>query len=161
MLALPFIGPILTWLAGPFLSFAKGIGASIGQIAVAAFKNPYALGGMVAAAFFLLWQHDASRYDKLKVAGAANDAKWAAAFGQETDTAHKLLRALNGQNAAVHDLWRAGQSKLKASAGIAASAAPAHAKAAAQSSAILAAPKGATDCAAAQATFEAARKALQ
>jgi hypothetical protein len=161
MLALPFIGPILTWIAGPFLSFAKGLGDNLGVLAVAAFKNPYVLGALVAAAFFLLYHHEEGRVSKVTAAAAKNDATWAAAFAQERKSFAVADGALKGQNAAVEALWAAGRPKLKASAQIAAAAGPAHAKATSEAAAILAAPKGATDCAAAQATFDAARKALR
>jgi hypothetical protein len=145
----------------PLLEWLKGLGSSIGSIAAAALKNPYVIGALVAAAFFLLWKHEEGRVAKVTAAAAKNDATWASAFAQERNSFSVADGALKGQNAAVDRLWRAGQAKLKASAQIAAAAGPAHAKAASESAAILAAPKGATDCASAQATFAAARKALQ
>lgn len=114
MLALPIIGPLLTWLAGPFLSLAKGIGTQLGQIVSAALKNPYVLGALVAGAFFLLWQHEEGD----KAAIRAQDAKTIASYQADLNTvlvANKtLLTSLNWQTGQVRALAAAEQKKTLA-----------------------------------------------
>jgi hypothetical protein len=147
---------ILAWLTGPALSAVKGFGALIAS----ALRNPYVIGALVACAFFLLWKGEEDGKAKLRARLATNDATWAGALGVERQAFHTADDALRGQNIAVQALWQAGQAKVAQSRQIAARAAPVAAVAQSQANAILIAGKG-TDCASAQATFEAARRALQ
>lgn len=114
MLALPFIGPLLTWIAGPFLSVAKGIGASLGQLALAALRNPYVLGALVAAAFFWLWSSEEGDKAKLRARGVQAVAGYQADLRLVLAANATLLQSLNWQTGQVRALAVASAQKTKA-----------------------------------------------
>lgn len=162
--------PILTWIMGPFLAFAKGLGASIGQIVKAILGNPVAMGACAAAALFLLynWEEGGKAKLRAQVTDPATGHSWKAEAQDNAIAAALwskgygvLLKALTDQTGAVVKLNQSGALKIKASAKIAGEVGPSQAAAAKQSAAIRASTKGDTGCAAAADTFAAARKALQ
>jgi hypothetical protein len=146
MPAIPFIGPFLTWIVGPFWSVAKGLGTSAVGLAKVALANPAIVGALATAILFLGYNMEESGKRKIAADGDARVAVVRKAFDTERASFAKVDGALKGQNKAVAALSTAGRAKLTKSATMAATDAKALSRAALQSAMVLASGKGATAC---------------